>query len=360
MLGKSGIGAYVGQAIPRLPKFMPRAEFVAFGGRIPGFKTVPIRAGIYSLAEQIELPVAAAGLDLDVFFAPHYNAPLAAPAPLAIFVYDLIHLIFRRQLPRPRWFSYLYARTQIRLACARARVILTDSENTKRDLVRMLKVPGGKIRVIPLAVEDSMRRVRDQGRLASFRRAHGLAEPYVLFVGNLKPHKNPEGLIRVLAAMRDRRARLVFVGRGTPAYVAGLKALAGRLGLGKRVTFAGTPDRQTLRHYYSAAAALAFPSFYEGFGLPPLEAFACGTPVVASNAASIPEVVGDAAVSLRPGDVGGFARALDAVLTRPALRRRLIAAGFRRVRRFSWDRTAELTADALADAAYGREVGARR
>jgi glycosyltransferase involved in cell wall biosynthesis len=351
MLGKSGIGAYVGQVVPRLPKYLPRAEFVAFGGRIPGFTTVPVRAGIYSLAEQVELPVAAAGLDLDVFFAPHYNAPLASPAPLVVFVYDLIHLIFRKQLPRPRWLSYLYARTQIRLACARARIVLTDSENTRRDLVRMLRVPGGRIRVVPLAVEDSFRPVRNPARLAAFRRAHGLEDPYVLFVSNLKPHKNPDGLLRAAAAVRDRRCRIVFVGRGAPAYVAELRALAGRLGLGSRVAFAGTPDRETLRHYYSAASVLAFPSFYEGFGLPPLEAFACGTPVVASNAASIPEVVGDAALSIRPGDTGGLARALDAVLAQPALRRRLVAAGFRRLKRFSWDRAAALTADALREAA---------
>jgi glycosyltransferase involved in cell wall biosynthesis len=354
MLGKTGIGAYVAQAIPRLPKYLPGAEFTAFGGRIPGFRTVPVGAGIYSLAEQVVLPFKAAGRGLDIFFSPHYNAPLAMPAPLAVMVFDLIHLLFPGQLPRPRWLSLAYARIQITLACARARVVLTDSENTRRDLVRMLGVPARKIRVVPLAVEDSMRPVRNRARLAAFRRAHGLTGPYVLFVSNLKPHKNPEGAIRALAAMRAKDVRLVIVGRGTIGYEAGLRSLAARVGVGDRVRFAGKITREELRWHYAGAAALAFPSFYEGFGLPPLEAFACGTPVVASTAASVPEVVGNAALNVRPGDIRGLARALDAVIARPALRRRLVGAGFRRVRRFSWDRAAELTAEALADAAGGR------
>ena len=351
MLGKTGIGVYLAEVLRRLPRHLPGAEFVAFGGRVPGCETVPVAARVYSLAEQIDLPLAAASRDLDVFWSPHYNAPLLSPARLVVTVHDLIHLRFRGQLPRPRWLSYLYARTQIRRACARARIVLTPSESTRRDLVHMLGVPTARIRVTPEAVGEDLGPVRSGRRLDAFRRSHGLRAPYVLFVSNLKPHKNPEGLIRAFAAMRDRRVTLVLAGQGSPGYAAALRELATRLGVGARVRFPGKIRRDDLRYWYAGAAVFACPSFSEGFGLPPLEAFACGAPVVASNAASLPEVVGNAALTVAPGDSAGMARALDAVIAHPALRRRLVAAGLRRVRRFSWDRTAALTADALRAAA---------
>lgn len=349
MLGRSGIGEYVAQVAPRLRALQPDWTWYAFGPRLPGFRHVPVSAGIYSLAEQIALPAAIRAHRLDLFFSPHYNAPLVGRCPLVVTVHDLIHLKFPEHLPRPRWAAKAYAQAQISRACRRARVVLTDSRNTRRDLVRMIGIPPAKIRVAPLAACPSF--ARAPRGLAAFRRRHRLSGPVILYVSNLKAHKNPAGLVRSFARVRDRSSILALVGRGTPSESAALQDLAVSLGVADRVRRAGAVGREDLRRWYAAANVFAFPSLYEGFGLPPLEAMIAGTPVISTTAGSLPEVCGRAALLVRPGDDAGMARAIDRVLGSAPLRRRLIAAGRRQARSFSWDRTAALTLAALREAA---------
>ncbi len=351
MLGKSGIGEYVAQVAPRLRALRPDWAWFGFGPPMPGFRHVPLRAGIYSIAEQVALPRLIRAAKLDLFFSPHYNAPLISRCPLVVTVHDLIHLKFPEHLPRPRVVAEAYARVQISAACRRARVVLTDSANTRRDLVRMLGVPSAKIRVAPLAACPSF--ARAPRGMRSFRRRHRLTGRMILSVGNLKPHKNPAGLLRSFARVRDRSVTLALIGRGTPAEVAAIRAEAATLGVSDRVRWPGAVGRDDLRRWYAAATVFAFPSLYEGFGLPPLEAMIAGTPVVSTSAASLPEVCGRAALLVRPGDDRAMARALERVLGSAELRRRMVAAGHRQARSFSWDHTATLTLAALREAAAG-------
>jgi len=352
----SGIGRYVTELYARLPKHLPRAEFVMFGEPPrpgPGrFSFTRVWSPIYGLREQVELPLRAAGRGLRLFHSPHYNAPLAVTAPLVVTVHDLIHIMFPEYLPHPRWLARAYARTQLKLACRRARVVLTPSACTRRDMSRILGVDPRKVRVTPLGVDKAFAPVPEAGKLASFRRRHGLGEGYVLFVGNMKPHKNLERLVRAFAALGKPEYKLVLAGTEDPRYGGVRRAVADQR-LGRRVVFLGIASPAELRMLYAAARVLALPSLYEGFGLPPLEAMACGTPVVASQAASLPEVVGEAALLVDPLDEDALARALRAAVEREPLRRRLRKLGLERARRYSWNETARVTAEALEEATEG-------
>jgi len=387
MYGRSGIGAYVAQLVARLPKYLPSSELILFGdrsipsppnslspsggegrvrgrevvcgsapadrGRERGMKFVRVCAPIYSLAEQIRMPLAVAGRGLSVFHCPHYNAPLAVGAPLIITVHDLIHLLFPEYLPSPRWLSRAYAEMQLRAACARATLVLTDSENTKRDLMKHLGIIPKKIKVVQLGVDENFAPQCTAARLAAFRRLHGLSAGYILHVGNLKPHKNLVRLVRAFATLPDRGLKLVFAGVEDRRYL-DIRDTVQELRLGPRVVFTGKISLSELKMYYAAARALAFPSLYEGFGLPPLEAMACGIPVVASTMASTPEVTGNAALMVDPRSVQALSCALKAVTTNQDLRRRFIGRGFKRVKKFSWDHTVSTTAAFYMQVARGR------
>jgi glycosyltransferase involved in cell wall biosynthesis len=357
MGGHSGIGRYLTELYARLPRHLAGAEFTFFG-HAPrpaprNSRVVPVRSPIYGWREQLELPAAAGGNSLSLFHAPHWNAPLAVPAPLAVTVHDLIHLLFPEYLPRPRLLSLAYARLLVRAACSRARVVLTVSENTRRDLVRVLGVEPRKIVVTPLGVDPGFRPVRDAGAMRSFLRQRNLATGYILYVGNLKPHKNIERLVRAFSGLSlPGGMKLVLAGSEDRRY-RGVRDEVKKLRLGGRVVFSGVSSTEELRLLYSGARVLVLPSLYEGFGLPPLEAMACGTPVVASRTSSIPEVVGDAGLLVPPRDEGALARAIRAAALQDGLRRRLRARGLKRARLFDWDETARLTASAFIRAIRG-------
>jgi len=361
--GRSGIGEYLAQMMARLPKHLPRASWTVFGDPPrsvlpPNSRLVRVRSRIYSVSEQVSIPVAALGKDLSVYFSPHYNAPLLVPAPLVVTVHDLIHLLFPEYLPSPRVAARAYAWFMLKAVCRRARKVLTISENTARDLARMLKVPRMKIKVVPLGVDEVYSPVRSPGALGEFRRKMGLSRGYLLYVGNLKPHKNVEALVRVFALLNRPGLKLVLSGREDPDY-RGVRLAVRAGGLENRVVFIANTSRQQRRLLYAGADLFVFPSLYEGFGLPPLEAMACGTPVVASNASSIPEVTGDAAILVNPRDDGALLRAIKAVMERRSLRALLSRKGLARARPFSWDCTASRTAEILAAASHqgGSERG---
>lgn len=357
MGGHSGIGRYLTELYARLPKFLPGAEFVFFGHAPHSAPrrslAVPAHAAIYGIREQMELPARAAGRDLSIFHSPHWNAPLAVPAPLAVTVHDIIHVLFPEYLPRPRAISRAYARILIRAACMRARVVFTVSESSRRDLVRILGVDPRKIVVTPNGVDRGFRPVNEPGKLDAFRRSRGLQGGYILYVGNLKPHKNIEALVRAFSAgLLPQEMKLVLAGREEARY-RGVRNEVKRLGLGKRVVFSRFSALGELRMLYAGARVLVLPSLYEGFGLPILEAMACGTPVVASRTSSIPEVVGNAGLLYPPRDGKALARAIRDASQKRDLRLRLRARGLKRVRLFDWDETARLTASAMIKAVRG-------
>jgi glycosyltransferase involved in cell wall biosynthesis len=263
-------------------------------------------------------------------------------------VHDLTFMRYPEHAP-PGLVSYL--NEAVPRSVRRARLILADSESTRRDLIEMLQTPPDKVRVVYAGVGSEFRPVTDVVALAAVKTRYQLAQPFILTVGTLQPRKNHLRLVqafsRVAAAHRD--VRLVIAGGKGWSYDETAAEIA-RLNLGDRVIFPGFVSEEDLAAVYSLARALAFPSLYEGFGLPVLEAMACGTPVVCANASSLPEVAGDAAVLVDPLDVDGLAEALERVLDDDVLRQELIRRGHERAARFTWAAAANALLAAYCEA----------
>jgi glycosyltransferase involved in cell wall biosynthesis len=219
--------------------------------------------------------------------------------------------------------------------------VLTVSEASKRDILRYFNVSAAKVEVIPNAIDERLGLAPSDEEIALVRERYMLNDPFLLYAGNIKPHKNLERLIEAFGLLRARgfdRVKLLIIGDQVTKYAA-LRRAVHRCKLHTHVRFFGfVPDRM-LAVLYRLADAFVFPSLYEGFGLPPLEAMASGTPVITSNVSAMPEVVGDAALLVDPYDTGAIAGALERVLADPALRADLSARGLARAREFSWERS---------------------
>jgi glycosyltransferase involved in cell wall biosynthesis len=223
---------------------------------------------------------------------------------------------------------------------ARADHILADSAATRDDLIELYQAPPEKVSVLYCGIDAAFRPVRDLQIQAAVRARYGLGSaPFIVAVSTLQPRKNYVRLIQAFARLSTQGVNLVIAG-GKGWLFETIFAEVERLRLQERVIFPGFVADDDLPALYSAARLLAYPSLYEGFGLPMLEAMACGTPVVASTASCLPEVAGDAARLVSPTDVEALAMALDEVLTDEALRADLIAKGHARAGQFTWDQAA--------------------
>ena len=297
------------------------------------------------------VPAALRRLRVDIFHGmDHVGIPLVGRSgKYVVTVHDVIPLIL------PETFTPRH-RLVVRLALARVRrkadLIVVPSHAVKRDVVGRVGVPEGRVVVTPEGCEPRFRPVRSETALSEVAARYDLPPRYVLAVGTLEPRKNLTTLLQVFARLRrdggvDPELRLVLAGaRGwldEPIF-----RTVRSLGLEDAVRFPGFIDDDDLPAVYSGAALFAFPSLYEGFGLPLLEAMACGVPVVTSNISSMPEVAGDAAVLVDPRDADGLAAAIARVLRDEGLRDRLRTAGIARAREFSWEATARRTLDAYA------------
>jgi len=264
------------------------------------------------------------------------------PKGLVVTIYDL-SFITHPELHLPANVEHCLAGT--RLAVERADAIVAISGHTRQDLVERLGASPDRIVVTPLAHDPDLAPVTDGARLAAVRQRYGLPERFVLFLGALEPRKNLPRLLEAYATLPAALRRDVHL------VVAGMRgwlndsihAHVRALGLEATVHFAGYVDSGDLPALYSLAAVFAYPSLYEGFGLPVLEAMACGTPVLTSDGSSLPEVAGDAAVLVSPTDVDAIADGLRRVLDSPSLRDELSTRGIRRAAGFSWDRCARQT-----------------
>jgi glycosyltransferase involved in cell wall biosynthesis len=227
------------------------------------------------------------------------------------------------------------------IATHRSSRILTVSEASKRDILEYFRVPPSKIDVIYNAIDERFGEAPAAEEIARVRERYQLNDPFVLYAGNIKPHKNLERLIEAFYTLRRggfEHVKLIIIGDEISKY-ATLRRAVHKYKLHKHVRFFGFVADQTLAILYRLAALFVFPSLYEGFGLPPLEAMAGGTPVITSNVSSLPEVVGDAAILINPLDADEIAGAMRRVLSDAVLRADLRERGLRRVREFSWERS---------------------
>ncbi len=298
-----------------------------------------VNSPIYSVGEQFA--VARAARRFPVLHVPHYNAPLIRSGTLLITIHDLTPLLDTRL--RNTLKSRIYARPMLRLVARKAAHIFTVSEYSKRRIVEHLDVPSEKVTVTYNGVGPQFFPLCHETARQTVERECGVTGPYVLYVGNLKPHKNVDGLLQAFALASHRTAsgfELLIIGDDVICGPA-LKGLAARLGIAATTKFAGQVSDEVLRCAYSAAELTVLPSFEEGFGLPILESMACGTPVACSRAASLPEVAGNAAEYFDPLDIESMAATIERMLQSENDRSRLRELGFANAERFTWPSCAD-------------------
>lgn len=268
----------------------------------------------------------------DLLFVPAHVLPLIRPRRTLVTVHDLGYRYFPRAHPP---FQRLYLDLSTRWNARVATHILADSEATRADLIRIYRVPPDRITVAYPGYDETLCPVRDTEALAKVRARYNIPERYFLYLGTLQPRKNLHRLVQAFARLQTDAA-LVLAGRRGWLYE-DIFALVRRLGLESRVLFPGYVRSEDRAALMSGAMAFVFPSLYEGFGLPVLEAQACGCPVICSSTSSLPEVAGDGALLVPPEDVGALAEAMARIEADADLREGLIARGFANLRRFSWE-----------------------
>src|SRR5688500_12973439 len=341
-----GIGTYIRNILTELSRLDRTNEYVVLcrpddldSGDVLGrnFRMVPETAPTYSLSEQFRIPLALWREGVTLFHAPHYVLPPLVRCPSVVTIHDCIHLMFPQYLPSR--LALTYARGSITLASRRATRVLTVSESSKRDILRFVDVPAGKIDVIYNAYDERFGVEPREEDVIRVRERYQLHDEFVLYAGNVKPHKNLERLIQAFYLVRKRgldRLKLVLIGDEISRYAA-LRRAVHQHQLHKYVRFLGYMPESTLAVMYRLAGVFVFPSLYEGFGLPPLEAMASGTPVVTSNVSSLPEVAGDAAVLVDPYDPQAIADGIYRVRSDTGFQSDLRNRGLARARQFSWE-----------------------
>jgi len=298
----------------------------------------------------ISMPLAVVREHINVLHA-QYAGPPFCPAPVVVTIHDLSFEHYPQFFDRG---ALLQLRASVPLSIRRAAAVLTVSEFSKRDIVRRYCVPSERVFVAPNAPEPTFQQMHDIARLEEVRERYDTGKHYILCVGNLQPRKNLRTLIDAYVRLRQAdaiRHKLVLVGRKGWLYD-DIFATARASGFSNELVFTDYVPQKDLVAMYNAADLFVYPSIFEGFGIPPLEAMACGTPVVTSNTSSLPEVVGDAALTVDPLDVEALAGAITRVLNDMDLQSNLTVLGLRRAALFSWDATARTILDVYRGVAY--------
>ena len=371
-----GSGQYVHHLLNALLQVAPEHEYYLYlpaalphGLDIPAPEPVRVRvvrtpfdSRFENLAkvwfEQIALPRQAEADRVDVLHVPYWGSALVRRVPTVVTVHDLIPMLLLayRGGPLVRLYTWLVA-----ASARRADMVLTDSRASRRDIRRYLKVPRERVRAVPLAVDELYQRVTDEERLAYVREKYRLPKRFLLYLGGFDQRKNLTTLMQAYAALvytRQQDPDNTFPIEEVPLVIAGRlptrdtrffpnpRKIARMYRIEPYVRFIGWVDEEDKPELYTLAEALVFPSLYEGFGLPVLEAMACGTPVIAANAASLPELVGDAGILVAPRDVEGLAEAMLRVLQDADLRAQLSQRAQAQARQFTWERVAQATLEA--------------
>lgn len=348
----AGITWYIYNLLRYLPGAAPGIEYTAFtserrytstaGLRVQVSRLPTDRPLIRILWEQVLQPWTVRQAKIDLLYSPAYVGPLASACPSVITVHDLSFVYYPQNF---RTLNRIYLRIFAQLSVHRARRIVAVSESTKRDLVECYRLSPEKVDVVYNGVDPSFQPLSFE-QVAAFRKEAGLPERFILFVGTLEPRKNVVGLLEAYARLPEGRPPLMLVGGKGWLYDEIFARVEG-LGLSGEVRFVGYVAAEALPLWYNAADLFVYPSLYEGFGLPALEAMACGTPVVTSTVSSLPEVVGDAGLLVDPSDVEGLAAVVAEVLRSAERREQMRVEGLARAKAFSWEKTALHTADSF-------------
>ena len=339
----TGVQRYAIEISRRLKNIQPSTRFVTPRNilhkelaRELGAEIIGKRTGYYW--EQIELPAfmkksSPGGLLINLA----NMAPIRYPNKI-VTIHDVAPLRFPRSYSRR--FSYTY-KLMLPLITRTSQSIISDSHFSKEELTQLLAVPESRVRVIPAAVSSPFNSGRDNS-------VEVCEKPYILSVASLDPRKNFARLLEAFSLLKKGTIKLVIVGSENRVFSS--ESMKSLKRVKPNVIFTGPVEDNCLKALYDNAALFVYPSLYEGFGLPPLEAMACGCPCVVSSAASLPEVCGDAALYCDPYDVDDIASKISMVLSDDQLRRDLIHRGRERVKRFSWDKSAGAIMDVISEA----------
>jgi len=366
----SGSGQYLAHLLKALAEVDQRNEYVLLGPRpllqesntphrFPyQVKPVPAFAGrnenIEKLVwEQFTCPAAAHEGGADLLHVPYFAGPLIPRTPTVVTIHDVIPLRLPLYRAGSRVGAYMYL---VARAAHSATLIITVSQHAKKDMMDALKLPPEGIRVIYQAAGEEYRPITDPAVLAAARARYRVGERYIFYLGGLDQRKNVPQLVRAFAQLYhqvgDRGLQLLIAGnpdRQQGQLFPDPRPIASGLEIEGQIIyrFIEEEDKPAI---YSGASVFVFPSLYEGFGLPPLEAMSCGTPVICSNRTSLPEVVGDAAISVDPDDIRALTGAMQDVFTHAELAAELRARSLRQAARFSWYKTAQETVAAYEEA----------
>jgi glycosyltransferase involved in cell wall biosynthesis len=346
---QAGIGQYILRLTDALASLDRENEYYLFQSRkdrtrlvrAPNFHRRILFTPSHHRFERLAMSAEMLPHGLDVFHSPDFIPPRKMLAPNVITVHDLAFLLY------PRFLTSDAARYygQIDHASRSAAHIIAVSQSTKRDITRLLGVPDDRVSVIYEAANTSAQQIDPAVAQRHVQDKYGIGERFILFVSTVEPRKNLPTLLAAYSKLLDAyktSAQLVIAGH-KGWLTEEVDQAVSRYKLADRVCFLGTVPNEELAYLYNAARVFALPSLYEGFGLPPLEAMASGTPVIVSNVSSLPEVVGDAGLLIDPNDVEAWAVALHRVLTEDALHDEMAAKGLKRAQHFSWERAARET-----------------
>ena len=354
-INQFGIGTYIWNLIRNLGAVDTSNDyrligsdrnFQELGPLPPNFKQLPQPEDDALWRDHFVVPMALRKHKVDIFHVTHHESPIAVPARLVVTIHDCVHILFPQEnLSRFRKYQR-YLRTK--RVVNRADKVIAVSDSTKDDLINIFNVTPSKISVIHNALDDRFTLTTAAEDPAQVLERYQLKDPFILYSGRIRPHKNLHRLIEAFAVLKNelgntgplRNLKLIIIGDELSQHQY-LRLTVIRSGVQQDVRFFGFVPYPVLRVFYQSAAMFAFPSLYEGFGLPPLEAMANRTAVLASNTSSLPEVLEDAALLVNPENVFEIARGMKTILMDEAVRQRLIEKGIRQVTKFSWQTAAK-------------------
>lgn len=334
---QTGIGRILIEFLREARRKTKDFEFVLFGNEMTNFSSfqdiildyrrVVIKERWTFWWDQIQLKKALQKNEIDVFFSLYYKIPLLTRTKTVLSIFDLTYLLVEPYAGHLK--NIIYVKNFIKLAARKAKKIITSSNSTKEDLSEILHLPQGKINVVHLGVSSKFRTIHEKNRIESAKKKYGIPRKYVLYVGNFSPHKNLKRLVRAYHLLADHiKEEYSLVLGGGEAEKLGIRDGGSLI----CIPYIAEEDLPTL---YSGAELFVFPSLYEGFGFPPLEAMACGCPVASSNTSSLPEVLGEAALFFDPCQIEEISSAIRRMIEDEDLRNRLRQKGLERARLFT-------------------------
>jgi glycosyltransferase involved in cell wall biosynthesis len=368
-INEFGVGTYIWNLVRNLAGIDPQNQYLLIGSHRNFHELGPLPPNFRQLYQpeeetlwkhHITIPFALRRQNVDIVHVPHHEAPFFNPSKLVVTMHDCVHLLFPHEDSSKfrNYRSYL----QTKRVVESAKHVLAVSKSTKEDLINIFELPESKISVVHNALDERFVFAHNPEERKHVLERYQLKDPFVLYAGKIRPHKNLHRLIEAFAVLKSelidddkyKNLKLLIIGDELSKHQY-LRLTVIRSGAQQDVRFFGFVPYPILRVFYQSAALFAFPSLYEGFGLPPLEAMANRTPVIASNTSSLPEVLDDAAVLVNPENVFDIARGMKLILYDEVLRQKLIQKGIEQVSKFSWKLAAQKVLQI-----YGLVIASRR